>query len=268
MAQSPSTTPVSADQPRLPVVPWMLSAATERALCEQAERLCAHLERDVEASAEDIAFSLSARARLAHRAVAFGENRQAAIERLTALGEDGWAADVLMGIAGEGVTAFLFTGQGSQYGGMGSELYRVFPVFRRTLDEICGLLDEHLRCSLRELMFAPRESERAGKLRQTAFTQASLFALEVALSRLLESLGVRPDYVIGHSVGELVGAHIAKVLSLEDACALVAARGRLMGALPEGGAMVAVQATEAEVSDCIGGLGDRVALAAVNGPTS
>ncbi len=267
-APSPLTMPVSADQLRLPVVPWMLSAASEQALRAQAERLCAHLESDVEASAEDIAFSLSSRARLAHRAVAFGKNRQATIERLTAFGKDGSAAAVSMGVAGEGATAFLLTGQGSQYGGMGSQLYRVFPVFRQALDEICGLLDEHLRCSLRELMFAPRESERAGKLRQTAFTQASLFALEVALSRLLESLGVRPDYVIGHSVGELVGAHIAKVLSLQDACALVAARGRLMGALPEGGAMVAIQATEAEVAECIGGLGDRVALAAVNGPTS
>ncbi|GGX36633.1 hypothetical protein GCM10010383_78390 [Streptomyces lomondensis] len=226
----------------LPVVPWVVSAKSEAGLAGQVERLRSFVPERPELSPVDVGFSLvTSRAVLEHRAVLIGDR-------------------TVRGVAAEGRTGVLFSGQGSQRPGMGRRLYEAYPVFADAFDAVCAELDRHLETPLREVVFGEGEL-----LDQTQFTQAGLFALEVSLFRLVEAWGAKPDFLLGHSIGELSAAYVAGVLSLEDGAALVAARGRLMQALPMGGAMVSLQAAEHEVLPL---LVDGVSIAALNGPRS
>jgi len=279
LEEPPSMAPVQADAPalgprELPAVAWVLSARSRPALLEQAGRLAADVEARPELSPADVGLSLATgRATLEHRAVAIGGDRDELLAGLDALVTGRPTASVVDGpppgrTPGQGRLALLFTGQGAQRAGMGLGLYEAFPVFRDAFDAVCAEADPLLGRSLAELVFAEDESAEADALDRTELTQIALLALEVALFRLVESLGVRPDLLAGHSVGEIVAAHVAGVLSLADAVALVVARGRLMGELPDGGAMVAVEASEEEVVGALDGSAGRVSIAAVNGPRS
>uniref|UniRef100_UPI000E3DF201 type I polyketide synthase n=1 Tax=Allorhizocola rhizosphaerae TaxID=1872709 RepID=UPI000E3DF201 len=246
--------PPSAPTPvAVPLVPWVLSGRSPGALRAQAARLATAL-RDVDQL--DAGLSLAAtRAAFEHRAVVVAADRAEAFARLADVAEGRSTAGVVTGEAIPGRLGFVFSGQGAQRAGMGLELARVFPVFREAFDEVCAVLDP----ALREVI-----ASGVG-LEQTGFTQPALFAVETALFRLLESWGVVPAFVAGHSIGEIAAAHVAGVLSLVDAARLVSARGSLMQALPPGGAMAAVRATPQEVTPL---LTSAVALAAVNGPSS
>ncbi|MFE6165411.1 SDR family NAD(P)-dependent oxidoreductase, partial [Streptomyces sp. NPDC056486] len=237
------------------LVPWVLSARSAEALRKQAERA---LSGVLGLDPVDVGFSLATtRASLEQRAVVIADDAEARLAALTALAEGGQAPGVVTGNAVGGLLGFLFSGQGSQRLGMGRELAARFPVFAGALDAVLGEFDP----AVREVLFG----EDADALNETGVTQPALFAVEVALFRLLESWGVRPDVLAGHSIGELAAAHVAGVWSLADAVKVVSARGALMQALPSGGAMVAIQASEAEVAS---DLSETVGIAAVNGPSS
>ncbi len=250
------------------VVPWVVSGRDEAALRDQAVALRARVAADPEVSSADVGWSLATtRSAFAHRAVLIGERREELLAGLAALAADETAPGLICpgGPAESGGSAgWLFSGQGSQWPGMGAELHGRFPVFAQAFDEVCALLDPHLEHPLRQVMW----DGTPGLLDHTTYTQAGLFALQVALARLLGSLGQRPDVLIGHSIGEVAAAHVAGVFDLQDACRLVAARATLMGRLPEGGAMAAIHTGADQLADGLARYGGRVAVAALNAPNS
>jgi polyene macrolide polyketide synthase len=264
---APSGTPERDHEGGTGPLPFLISAKSEEALKAQAQRLHTHLQANPEIDQVDLAFTLArGRAQLEQRAVGVASDRDELMRALDVIRIGAPSGSVVRDTVREGKTAFLFTGQGAQRAGMGQGLYDGFPAFAAALDEICAELDPHLPRPLKEVMFASEGSPEAELLDRTEFAQPALFALEVALFRLLESLGVKPDVLIGHSIGELSAAHVAGVLSLSDAAALVSARGRLMGALPEGGAMLAVEASEGEVAKAIEEFDGELAIAGLNAP--
>ncbi|MBO4275103.1 type I polyketide synthase, partial [Microbispora triticiradicis] len=254
-----------------PVVPWVLSARTGEGLREQAARLRRHVAADPGLRIADVALSLGVtRTAFDRRAVVLGRDRAELIAGLDHLiagttPPPGAFPAVVTGTAARGRTAVLFAGQGGQRTGMGTELYRTFPAYARAFDEVCEQLRRADGVDVAAVVAGEGEP---GLIHRTRYTQASLFALEVALFRLLESWGLQVDALAGHSVGEIAAAHVAGALTLPDAAALVAARGRLMQELPEGGLMAAVQADRATVELLARETGVRVDVAAVNAPGS
>ncbi|WP_460699962.1 SDR family NAD(P)-dependent oxidoreductase [Nocardia thraciensis] len=237
--EEPPAETISSD-PRTPVVPWVVTARSERALAAQIGRLREWLRARPEVSAADVGMTLAKRSAFRYRATAVGTDPSALIAGLT---------DTEPRTAGTGKTVFVFPGQGAQYSEMGRQLYDEFPVFAETVGKICDpawLFDT------------------GTDLDATENTQWALFAVGVGLFRLLETWGVTPDLVLGHSIGEVAAAHVAGVLSLDGALRVVRVRSRLMGGLPAGGAMVAVAIEAAELAE----LPPEVSVAAVNAPAA
>ncbi|MBP1158489.1 type I polyketide synthase [Rhodococcus sp. PvR099] len=244
---------------------WVISGKTGDALRAQAARLAEFLDNAEDLpDPADLAYSLATtRSGFAHRAAVIGETFADLRDGLARIVEGRPGGNVIDGTSVRGKTAFMFTGQGAQRIGMGRGLYEAYPVFAEALDEVCAALDEHVEVPVREVIWDDAEGG-AAKLDSTEYTQPALFAVEVALYRLLRDWGITPDYLIGHSIGEITAAYVAGVFSLPDAAALVGERGRLMQSTKPG-AMIAVRA---RAEDVLARIDDRVDLAAVNGAES
>ncbi|WP_206505724.1 type I polyketide synthase [Streptomyces chrestomyceticus] len=250
---------------------WLVSARTAEALSAQAGRLREWVSARPELSAADVAWSLAAtRSAFEHRAVVLGTEREELLAAVADLAAGVPSSVVVSGVARSDVrVGLIFAGQGAQWAGMGRGLYAGSAVFAEAFDRVCELLERELGAGvrLRDVVLGA-EGVDEGLADQTLYAQAGLFAFEVALAAVLKAAGVVPDAVVGHSVGEVAAAHVAGVLSLPDACALVAARARLMQELPSGGAMAAINAAEADVIASFDEVSGGVAVAAVNGPQS
>ena len=270
------------DCPERPLHLLTLSAKNQEALRALAARYTQYLEIHPDASFADIGFTTNTgRSHFSHRLVILAASSAEAHQKLEAFGDEATPVGLLQGSTPHTArhkVAFLFTGQGSQYVGMGRQLYDTQPTFRRVLDQCDEILRDVLDAPLLAVIYPDLEEQEQGgelhakvkvqnaDLNQTVYTQPALFALEYALAQLWMSCGVQPDVVMGHSVGEYVAACIAGVFSLEEGLNLVAERGRLMQALPSSGAMAAVFANEAQVKAEIAPYGDEIAIAAINGP--
>ena len=281
LEEAPSPTPVVSDVER----PWhllTLSAKTEKALQELVTSYQQYLENHPELAISqrsalrcaDVCFSANTgRSHFNHRLAIITSDKQELAARLAKISAGEKANGVLSGkLSGNNESpkiAFLFTGQGSQYVNMGRQLYETQPVFRQTLDQCEQILQSYLEKSILDVIYPENTQELDNSvIDQTAYTQPALFAIEYALFQLWQSWGIKPDVVMGHSVGEYVAATVAGVFSLEDGLKLIAHRGMLMQQLPDGGEMVAVMASEEQVNQLIAPCRKKVAIAAINGPQS
>ncbi|MFC4562162.1 SDR family NAD(P)-dependent oxidoreductase [Nocardiopsis mangrovi] len=272
LEQAPRRTPVPSTRTAPAVdsgpVPWVLSGRTPEALRGQAERLVAMVRERPELSPSDVAWSLATtRARFDHRAVATGRDLADLSDGLSTFAEGRSTGRVVAGHAAGSGVGLVFSGQGAQWPGMARGLYESSPVFADAFDEVCAAFDGLLPEPLAEVVLSADGTPQAALLDRTDFTQPALFAVEVALHALVQACGVRPDVLAGHSIGEISAAHTAGVLSLHDACTLVAARGRLMAELPSTGAMLSLETSEDRTAELLDGIAD-VGIGAVNGPAS
>ncbi|NEO52095.1 MAG: DUF423 domain-containing protein [Okeania sp. SIO3B5] len=258
-----------------------LSAKTETALSELISRYQKYLNSNIESKIADICYTANTgRVHFNHRLAAIASNKQELVEKLKEYQAGEATAGVLIGELAERIRTpklgFLFTGQGSQYVNMGKQLYKTQPVFREVLDKCDTILSSEIECSLLDVLYNKiTDNQDSSLINQTAYTQPVLFAIEYALCKLWESWGIKPNIVMGHSVGEYVAACVAGVFNLEDGLKLIAARGRLMQQLPSGGEMVSVMASESTVSRLLEAHKKEIALAkpavgiaAINGPES
>jgi acyl transferase domain-containing protein len=244
----------------------VLSAKSAAGLQELADQWSLFLERKDDVLLRDIAFTAATgRTHLSHRLAVIGRRKDEIGDKLRSWRAGRTPAGLVSGQTArrKPKIAFVFTGQGSQYASMGRQLYEMEPCFASAIDRCATLMARDLGQPLREVLFG---SSSAALLEDTRYVQPALFAIEYALAALLRHWGVEPDYVIGHSVGELVAACVAGMLTLEDAVKFVVARGRLMGQLPRGGKMLAVDATPAQVREWIEGHEADVGIATINGP--
>ncbi|MFD8148924.1 type I polyketide synthase [Streptomyces sp. NPDC059708] len=268
-AEAPDASPVPAGAPAAAgVTPWMLSARSEPALREQAARLRDLVAADPSLSPADIGHSLAAtRSRFEHRAVVLGSGRDEALEALGLFAEGGDPARVVRGTAAgpAGPVVFVFPGQGSQWAGMGRRLYAESEVFARSVDACAKALAPHVDWNVVDVLTG---AEGAASLERIEVVQPALFVMLVSLARMWNALGVTPDAVVGHSQGEIAAAHVAGALTLEDAARIVALRSRLLAEVEGEGAMAGVLLPEARVRELAARWGDRIGIAAVNGPNS
>ncbi|MGD1702709.1 beta-ketoacyl synthase N-terminal-like domain-containing protein [Dapis sp. BLCC M229] len=252
-----------------------LSAKTETALKELVTHYQKHLQTHPELELADVCYTANTgRSHFQHRLAILAENTPQLTEKLLQLQQPqpNTTTGVFSGKLPNHNTppkiAFLFTGQGSQYINMGLQLYETQSVFRQTIDECNSILGEELEYPLREIIYPQTDDLDSGIINQTNYTQPALFAIEYALYKLWESWGIKPDVVMGHSIGEYVAATVAGIFSLKDGLKLIAKRGKLMQELPSGGQMVSVMANESKVKELIGPYVEKVAIAAINGPES
>ncbi len=245
----------------------LISAKASESLDELADRWIEYLESAQDVPLRDISFtSAMGRTQLSHRLAVIGKDHASIQEKIQSWRDGRIPKGLFNGkiaLRGKTKIAFMFTGQGAQYAEMGRQLYQSEALFAQRIDEVAAIMDAELGAPLHEVLFGENS---AAYLSSTRYVQPALFAIEYALADLLRHWGVEPDYVIGHSVGEIAAACFAGMLDLEDAVRFVVARGRLMGALPEGGKMLAIGATYEQVQQWVQGREKEVSIATVNGP--
>ncbi|MEU3404561.1 type I polyketide synthase [Streptomyces sp. NPDC006670] len=265
--QEPAPEPAAGPEVAGGVLPWILSGKSAAALQGQAAALRARLAADPHADLPAVGASLVAhRSRFEHRAVVLGRGRDALLDALAALGEGAESPAVVRGTAARpGGTVFVFPGQGSQWVGMGRQLYAAFPVFARHLDACADALSEWVDWSLLDVV---RGVEGAPSLDRVDVVQPALFAMMVSLAGLWRSWGVEPGAVVGHSQGEIAAACVGGALSLRDAARIVALRSRALVDLIGHGGMASVAESAEVVEERLAPWEGRVGVAVVNGPRS